>query len=175
MTIIKIVLLVIALVIVILLSLYCYLSPGNSLPDNLKADSLKVIKSDRVLQIIKGNEVVKEYKIALGPNPKGHKTEQGDGKTPEGIYTIDYRNPKSKYHLSLHISYPNKADRNNAIENGRHPGGNIFIHGLPNKSFDWGRFHSLVDWTLGCIAITNEEIEELWRVCPNSTPIEIIP
>ena len=166
---------IVALSVIVFMVLCFLLMESDPLPNDFIAEKIRINKSDRTLQIIKGDEVFKEYSIALGPNPKGHKTERGDGKTPEGNYIIDYRNPQSKYHLSLHISYPNETDKNNAIAKGKHPGGDIFIHGLPNKSFNWGRFHSLIDWTLGCIALTNEEIEELWRVCPNGTPIEILP
>ena len=113
--------------------------------------------------------------IALGSDPVGHKRQQGDGRTPEGSYRIDYRNPQSSYHLSLHISYPSSEDQRRAAERGVSPGGEIFIHGL-SPGFSWiGAGHTATDWTDGCIALTNDEIEELWRVVPNGTPIEIEP
>jgi murein L,D-transpeptidase YafK len=119
--------------------------------------------------------LLRTYQIALGSNPEGHKQQQGDSRTPEGTYLIDYRNPQSSYHLSLHISYPNNDDRRRAAERGVSPGGDIFIHGLPPK-FAWvGAMHTSLDWTDGCIAVSNKEIEEMWRMVPNGTPIEILP
>lgn len=122
-----------------------------------------------------GDTVVKSYRIALGGVPKGHKECQGDNRTPEGHYIIDSRNKSSKYHRSLHVSYPNPADIRAAKKRGCNPGGDIMIHGLPN-GYGWtGASHTAIDWTLGCIAVTNKEIEEIWRLVPNGTPIEIKP
>jgi len=147
----------------------------KALPDDFQADKIVVIKSERKLRLYDDTTVVREYRIALGFNPEGDKLEEGDGKTPEGKYIIDYRNPESAFHLSLHISYPDSADKAEAKRRGRNPGGEIFIHGFPNNSPDFGKYHYLFDWTLGCIAVTNEEIVEIWEVCPNGTPIEIVP
>lgn len=140
----------------------------------LRADKVVVIKHKRVLQLLWRGRVVRSYKVALGFNPKGHKAKEGDGRTPEGTYVIDWRNPKSRFTLSLHISYPNRADRARARARGVSPGGAIFIHGQPN-GVNMGKAHTLRDWTLGCIAVTNEEIREIWRAVPNGTPIEIRP
>jgi len=140
-----------------------------------KIDRIRVIKHDRVLILFKKNKPVRTYRIALGRNPVGKKRREGDGKTPEGKYVIDWKNPKSKYHLSLHISYPNKVDKAYAQKHGFSPGGDIFIHGLPNGRGAIGKLHRLYDWTDGCIAVTNEEVEELWKVVPVGTPIEILP
>jgi tetratricopeptide (TPR) repeat protein len=139
------------------------------------ADRILIEKKARRLLVISDGEVLKTYKIALGGNPDGPKERQGDNKTPEGTYIIDARNKDSRYHLSLHISYPNEADRRRAREQGVSPGGNIMIHGIKN-GFSWvGDAHAGVDWTKGCIAVTDEEIEEIARLAPNGTPVEIRP
>ena len=103
------------------------------------------------------------------------KTYKGDNRTPEGFYTIDGRNPGSHYHRSIHVSYPNAQDRARAKKLGKDPGGDIFIHGLPNGQGWIGKAHVLHDWTLGCIAVTDEEIEEIWKLVPNGTVVEIRP
>lgn len=134
-----------------------------------------VLKSERKMQLLAGESIAREYRISPGDNPIGHKQQQGDERTPEGHYLIDFRNPQSRYHRSLHITYPNAADKQNAKARDVSPGGDIFIHGLPNgmglmESAFVGR-----DWTDGCIAVTNSEIEEIWRLVKNGTPIEIRP
>ena len=140
-----------------------------------RADKVVVYKGKRELQLLRKGEVLKTYKIALGANPVGPKTRAGDKRTPEGSYVLDYRNPQSKFHLSIHISYPNAQDQANAAKLGVSPGGDIFVHGLPN-GYSWlGASHRLHDWTDGCIAVTDEEIEEIWRAVPNGTTIEIKP
>ncbi len=147
----------------------------NPLPANAHADRIVILKAERRLDLIHDGKVLKGYKIALGTNPVGRKEWQGDGKTPEGIYTISGRNAKSAYHRSLRISYPNPDDIARARKLNVSPGGDIFIHGLPN-GYGWiGKGHSLKDWTLGCVAVTNEEIEEIWRVVANGTTVEIRP
>jgi len=110
--------------------------------------------------------------LQLGPAPTGAKRFAGDGRTPEGRYTIDYGNPASAYWLSLHVSYPNAADRAYAAARGRSPGGAIFLHGQPS-SLRSGRI--VGDWTAGCIALSNDEIEQLWTLVPDGTPIQIDP
>ena len=135
-------------------------SHAEPLPDNARADRVVLEKSRRLLSLYSGDTLLTTYKVALGGNPEGHKEQQGDSRTPEGNYSIDYRNPQSSYHLSLHISYPNEDDKRRAVERGVSPGGDIFVHGLPPK-FAWaGALHTNSDWTDGCIAISNEEIEE---------------
>lgn len=138
------------------------------------ADKVVVWKQQRKLELHRSGQVIRTYRIALGGAPVGHKTEQGDQKTPEGRYTIDFRNPRSQFYKSLHISYPNAADRAQARRRGVHPGGDIFIHGLGRGSTA-GAAHAERDWTLGCIAVTNEEIDEIWRLVRDGTPIEIHP
>ena len=139
------------------------------------ADKVLVLKSQRILHLYKDGESIRQYQISLGQNPKGHKQRQGDSRTPEGHYIIDFRNPKSRFHLSLHINYPSSKDRAAAHKRGVSPGGDIFIHGLPNGLELGGRLYRRNDWTDGCIAVSNEEIREIWRMVKNGTPIEIRP
>jgi tetratricopeptide (TPR) repeat protein len=138
-------------------------------------DRILIEKNARRLMLISQGEVLKSYNIALGGNPIGPKERQGDNKTPEGTYAIDGRNKDSRFHLSLHISYPNERDKNRAKELGVSPGGDIMIHGIKN-GFSWvGDAHTEVDWTKGCIAVTDEEIEEISKLAPNGTIVEIRP
>ena len=118
---------------------------------------------------------IKTNRIALGRNPLGAKQEEGDMKTPEGIYKIDGQNPRSSFHLALHISYPSDEDNKRAATHGVSAGSDIMIHGIQNGRGWIGAFHRWKDWTAGCIAVTDEEIEELWRVKSDGTPIEIHP
>jgi len=138
-------------------------------------DRILIEKSTRRLMLISQGEVLKSYKIALGGNPIGAKERQGDNKTPEGIYVIDARNRDSRFHHSLHISYPNERDKKRAKELGVSPGGDIMIHGIKN-GFSWvGGAHTGIDWTKGCIAVTDEEIDEIGKLAPNGTIVEIRP
>ena len=149
--------------------------PSASLAPDVRADKVLVLKGDRVLELRKGGSVLKRYRISLGRNPVGAKQRQGDKRTPEGSYVIDGRNPASGYHLALHVSYPSAADRRRAGKLGVAPGGDIMVHGIKN-GYGWiGPLHALVDWTSGCIAVTDPEIEEIWRAVPDGTPIEIRP
>lgn len=138
-------------------------------------DRVVVEKSQRRMTLWAGREVVATYRIALGADPTGHKTFLGDSRTPEGLYTLDYRNEDSAFYRSIHVSYPNDADLAAAVDADVPPGGNIMIHGLPNGLGWLGPVYNLRDWTDGCIAVTNSEIEEIWRAVPNGTPIEITP
>ena len=139
------------------------------------ADWVLIEKKARRLTLFTNGEVIKTYKIALGGNPVGPKERQGDNKTPEGIYTIDSRNGNSGYHLALHISYPNADDKRRARERGVAPGGDIMIHGIKNGFEALGLSHAEKDWTEGCIAVTNQEMEEIYRFVPNGTIVEIRP
>ncbi len=142
---------------------------------NGPADKILIEKKERRLTLLSKGKVLKTYDIALGGNPNGPKERQGDNKTPEGNYIIDSRNKDSRYHLSLHISYPNENDKKRAKELGVSPGGDIMIHGIKN-GFSWaGNSHSEVDWTKGCIAVTDEQIEEIDRLVPDGTIVEIRP
>jgi len=139
------------------------------------ADKVLIEKKERRLTLLSNSEVVKTYKIALGGNPIGPKERQGDNKTPEGTYIIDSRNRDSGYHLSMHISYPNDKDKMRAKELGVSPGGDIMIHGIKNGLSWVGASHAEVDWTKGCIAVADEEMEEIYKLVPNGTIVEIRP
>lgn len=144
------------------------------LPTGTRAERLVVHKAARVMELESGGVVVRRYRISLGRVPVGAKEREGDRKTPEGLYRIDSRNPRSCCHLSLHISYPSPEDTRRAAARGESPGSLIMIHGLRN-GFGWlGRLHRLADWTYGCIAVTDAEMDELWRVVPDGTPILIV-
>jgi murein L,D-transpeptidase YafK len=140
-----------------------------------KADKVVVIKSKRLMMLLREGEIVKVYKVALGKQPNGHKSKAGDKRTPEGSYILDTRNSDSKFHLALHISYPNESDMLKALKLGVPAGGDIMIHGLSDKLKNMGKLHTASDWTDGCIAVTNPEIEEIWHLVPDGTPIEIKP
>jgi murein L,D-transpeptidase YafK len=142
----------------------------------LKADKILVLKSARKLELLKDGVVLRTYPIALGASPIGPKRAGGDGKTPEGLYTIDARQPHSHYHLALHISYPNAEDRGRAAAAHRDPGGDIEIHGLPGwyeGPLDPVRFDK--DWTHGCVSVGDRAIEEIYAAVDIGTPIEIRP
>jgi murein L,D-transpeptidase YafK len=139
------------------------------------ADKIVIEKSKRTLTLLSGSEVLKTYKVALGGEPVGAKERQGDHKTPEGLYAVDRKNPNSTYHRALHLSYPTVADRERARKLGVSPGGDVEIHGLGAKFGFVGSAHRLHDWTDGCIAVTNEEIDEIWPLVNVGTPVEIKP
>jgi murein L,D-transpeptidase YafK len=141
----------------------------------LQADRIVIVKSSRTLTLLRQGQVLKIYKVALGQEPVGPKSKRGDNRTPEGEYIIDSRNPRSQFHLALHVSYPNEGDRARAARLGVNPGGDIMIHGLPPAYAYLGPLHRQTDWTLGCIAVTNAEIEEIWSLVPNGTKVEIKP
>lgn len=140
----------------------------------LRATRVVVNKGRREMLLLRGESVLRSYRIALGRNPLGHKQHEGDGRTPEGHYVIDRRNPKSAYHLALHISYPNGADHDRARQLGLDPGGDIMIHGFPNGGAA-PPDHPEKDWTQGCIAVTDREMDEIWQLVADGTPIEILP
>jgi len=148
-------------------------APRNGAP--VAADSLVLIKSRRELVVYYHGDPVRTYYVALGRNPVGDKERIGDNRTPEGLFYIEGRNPNSRYHLSLRISYPDATHRARAARLGVEPGGDIMIHGLPDEQAVFGPAHRDYDWTNGCIAVTNKEIEELWRVIRDGTPIQIKP
>lgn len=139
------------------------------------ADRVVVEKAAHRLTLYRGSEALKTYRVALGPHPAGPKQRQGDGRTPEGVYTVDARNERSAFHRSLHISYPNDLDRARAAALGVDPGGAIMIHGLRNGVGWIGPVHRYLDWTKGCIAVTDAEIDEIWQSVPLGTAVEIRP
>ena len=141
----------------------------------VKADLIVVEKAKRQLTVMSNGKAIRVFRIALGRSPVGAKEREGDNRTPEGEYTIDGRLEKSGYHRALHVSYPAPADIARAKTGGYQPGGAIMVHGIKN-GFGWlGSLHTSSDWTRGCIAVTNSEIEELWRIAPNGTRIQIKP
>ncbi len=140
----------------------------------VRADKVLVIKREKRLVLLNHGAVLKSYKIAVGRNP-GRKTRRGDGRTPEGRYIVDGRIPESRFHKALHLSYPNASDIVNSRASGVPPGGNIVIHGLPAELEEVGPLHASRNWTRGCIAVSNEEMDEIWQLVPVGTAVEIIP
>jgi murein L,D-transpeptidase YafK len=138
------------------------------------ADRILILKSAHTMELLSHGQILKTYKVALG-DPLGPKIQAGDKKTPEGFYSVDAKNPHSLFHRALHLSYPNAADRERARKLGVHPGGDIEIHGLPAQYAFLGAAHRQMDWTTGCIAVTNPEIEEIWTYVAIGTPVEIRP
>ena len=139
-------------------------------------DFVLVSKAKRKLFLYSGDHIVKTYPIVLGKQPQGQKIKEGDSRTPEGLYTLDWRNPVSKFFRSIHVSYPNVSQRRSAKEAGINPGGSIMIHGQPN---DWAERIQLTfahkDWTEGCIAVENQAMLEIWDLVRDGTPIKIDP
>jgi murein L,D-transpeptidase YafK len=140
-----------------------------------KADSILILKKDHLLELIAGGKVIRTYHVALGRGGLHPKEKEGDARTPEGHYVIDTRNAQSHYYKALHVSYPDAADRQRAARLGVSPGGEIMIHGLPHGMGFLGSLHRLYDWTLGCVAVTDQEIDEIWTMAPVGTPVEIRP
>ncbi len=140
-----------------------------------RADKVVILKSKRAMLLLKDGEIIRAYRVALGRNPVGHKIMEGDKRTPEGLYIVDGKNPKSNFHLSIKISYPEERDLEMASRLNVKPGGMIMIHGLPKGMERLGKRHRLEDWTDGCIAVTNKEIEEIWAMVEEGTPVEIRP
>lgn len=149
--------------------------PNGPLAEGQTFDRLLLEKSERRLTAFSKGTAVRIYYVALGTEPVGRKQFEGDRKTPEGTYTINDKNPNSAYYKNLGISYPNKADRDYARKQNKKPGGDIKIHGLAPSFAELGAAHRLTDWTYGCIAVTNPEIDELFTRTPIGTPIEIVP
>ncbi|HMK68312.1 MAG TPA: L,D-transpeptidase family protein [Stellaceae bacterium] len=145
---------------------------GEPLPT---VDAIEVFKARHELVLLRNGTPIKTYRISLGTNPAGPKQQQGDHRTPEGRYVIDFHNRASAFHLSLHVSYPNAQDRKQAAARHVSPGGDIMIHGLPNGMGSQALLFQGVDWTDGCIAVTDAEIEEIARAVPDGTPITIHP
>ncbi len=166
------------LIITLLIGVFVVLSfvlqrTDNTTPTDAMATHIVVEKKSHQMTLYSGERVVHTYYVALGRGGMDPKRYQGDRRTPEGNYHIDYRNEKSGYHRSLHISYPNPTDVKNAANVGKNPGGDIMIHGIRNGMGWIGAFHRLYDWTAGCIAVTDDEIEEIWQLVKDGTPVEI--
>lgn len=151
-------------------------SPPSMAPVEQQADLVEVSKAHRTLTLVRGGMPIATFPVAFGAAADaGPKRQEGDERTPEGQYRIDWRNARSSYYLSLHISYPDASDIAKARRRGVAPGGNVMIHGLPNGWSWFGSVHHLADWTDGCIAVTNAEMREIWARVPDGTPIRIDP
>ena len=160
----------------VLMALFAWANwPGKSIPNGVVADRVVVVKSKRQLELYANGRLLRMYAVSLGRNPVGAKEREGDKRTPEGLYAIEMHKPSSSFHKALRVSYPSAADRVAAEKRGVAPGGDIMIHGLRNGLGFIGRLHRRVDWTAGCIAVTNPEIDEIYRAVPDGTPIEIRP
>ena len=149
--------------------------PMERLGEGARADLVVVRKSARVLELYAGDSLLKSYAVSLGGDPLGPKSAEGDGRTPEGSYVLDYRKSDSSFHRALHISYPSAGDTAQAMVNGVDPGGLIMVHGLPNGLGFLGRLHRFFDWTEGCVAVTNREIDEIWAAVADGTQIRVEP
>ncbi len=154
------------------LALHERYTAGQRVPLEGHVDRILIEKDARRLTVFRNGVALRSYPVALGFAPRGDKQREGDGRTPEGLFTINRRNPQSAYHLSLGIDYPQPDDIARARAGGYAPGGDIFIHGQPNG---FGMVTIPTDWTAGCIAVSDAIIEELWRVVPVGTPVEIRP
>ncbi len=146
----------------------------QAIPSDANVDKVYVDKSERVLKLLSGDRVIKTYHIALGDSPAGHKRQQGDERTPTGTYKLDYKNEKSSYYRSIHVSYPNASDKVQARKRGVSPGGDIMIHGQKNGFGHLAAVTQKRDWTDGCIAVTNDEMDEIMSVYQAGMPIEIV-
>lgn len=171
----KRILIFILILIIAVIGFFVYSPSHKPLDKSIAIDKIIVEKSKRRLSLYSNDQLIKTYKISLGRNPKGDKEFEGDKKTPEGQYVINDKNPNSGYYKNLGISYPNKHDIEQAEKLGKKPGGQIKIHGLKNGLRWVGKVHLLMDWTAGCIALTNKDIDELYDVVKIGTPIEIKP
>lgn len=150
-------------------------APGIDSAPAWKADRVLVVKSERRLYLVRDNKVIGTYRVALGAQPVGHKVFAGDGRTPEGLYVLDHKYPASRFHRAIHISYPSALDVAEARKYGGHPGGLVMVHGQPSNGPNGHGDHRLWDWTAGCIAVGNAEMDEIWNATDEGTPIEILP
>lgn len=159
----------------ITLNLCVFLLLSGGAYGNPQADYVLVVKSEKRLYLLQNGDVFASFRVAFGGNPKGHKQQQGDERTPEGRYVLDHKNPHSAYYKSIHVSYPDARDRESARKRGVDPGGDIMVHGQPNGRERWEVFTQLVNWTNGCIALKNSEMDYVWETVKIGTPIEIRP
>lgn len=148
-------------------------APGFASTNTVSA--VLVLKSDRVMRLLDNGKTLKEYRVSLGKQPVGHKVKEGDWRTPEGRYILDWRNENSRFYRSIHISYPNARDTHRAQQMGTDPGGMIMIHGRPSYYSAATHRYDNKDWTDGCIAVTDSEMDEIWDMVDDGTPIIILP
>src|SRR5688572_5950517 len=161
------------LVILVVATYYFY--PEKTLPAETRINKILIRKNDREMDVYSNESLIKTFSISLGGNPYGHKQVQGDQRTPEGRYFVDSKNNRSGYHKNLGISYPNKNEKGEAKRKGIDPGGEIKIHGIRNGFGFIGKFQRWYDWTDGCVALTDQEIDELYKSVEIGTPVEILP
>ncbi len=159
---------------VLLIAIF-FLLPTITYASMPKADFVLVVKSKKRLYLKRDNKILKSYQVVFGANPSGHKIMEGDQRTPEGIYSLDFKLKKSAYYKAIHISYPNSKDISRAKKLGVDPGGSIMIHGQPNDCFWPPNVTQHFNWTDGCIAVTNFEMDEIWQSVDEGTPIRIMP
>jgi murein L,D-transpeptidase YafK len=157
------------------LTLLSWVVTASAESDGWKADRVVVNKSQRLLHLMRQGQILRSYSISLGGRPVGHKEEEGDLRTPEGDYVLDWRNPDSDFYMSIHVSYPNDLDSRRARASGKDPGGMIMIHGLPNDSPPTRTDYLDDDWTDGCIAVSNQAMIDIWLSVADDTPITILP
>ncbi len=151
------------------------LSPARSSPPILRADAILIVKHERKLYLLRDNYPLRSYRIALGLSPTGAKEHQWDFRTPEGSYIIDFRQEHSHYYKALHVSYPSPPDLKRSSALHMPAGGSIFIHGEPNRPSKPMDYYKTKDWTNGCIALSNEDLQEVWELTAGRTPVEIVP
>lgn len=164
------------ILILLILSVFIYEQiPERQIPANTFADEVVVIKHKKRMDLLKNGDVLKSFRVSIGKNEKGDKQQHGDGRTPEGRYRLIWKNPNSDYYLSIKISYPDHSDILRARRKGVDPGGDIFIHGVPDWMRWFSKMHRWFGYTQGCIMVTNREMDEIWRTVPAGTPIEIRP
>jgi murein L,D-transpeptidase YafK len=159
----------------VLILLFLGISVNSAADYFPRADKIVIEKSKRKLHLLKQGETLRSFDIALGMYPEGDKSEEGDQKTPEGLYTIDARKADSDFFLAIHISYPNAQDLREARRRGVDPGGQIMIHGQPNEPTFSEAYYAKEDWTNGCIAVSNSDMIDIWLMTENGIPIEILP
>lgn len=159
----------------ILLSLFVTACSGAFVPQPPKADFVLVDKSQSRLYLMQRDEVLRSYDVSLGQNPIGHKVQEGDHRTPEGRYMLTYKNLQSSFYKSIRIDYPNEQDIARAVARGVSPGGDIVIHGMPNEVGNYLGPIKPKNWTQGCVAVRNHEMDEIWGLVDSGTPIEIRP
>ncbi len=165
------------IILVIALSLHCgsvLMAPAVAAGLDT-ADRVVVRKAERRLYLMRGTTVLRSFSVALGLAPDGHKTREGDFRTPEGSYVLVERNPDSDFFLAIRISYPSQADQQRARRNGQAPGGAVMIHGQPNHPSHSQEYYRRTDWTNGCIAVSNADMVDIWLMTSRNTPIDILP
>ncbi len=150
-------------------------SPAQSIPPAFRADTILIVKHERKLYLLRDNDLIGSYRIALGLSPTGAKEHQWDFRTPEGSYVIDFRREHSHYYKALHISYPSHDDLKRSTAQHMHPGGDIFIHGEPNQPTKPASYYKTRDWTNGCIALSDEDLQEVWDLTEGQTTVVIVP